>query len=100
MNVRPKISMLTEKEVRLVHEASLEILEKTGVLYENKKALDIMEANGQKVDRDRGVAWVTPDLVEGCLKTVPRTVVLASRDGKHDAVIDGEQLPHTTGGQA
>jgi len=29
MNARPKVSMLSEKQVRLVHEASLEILEKT-----------------------------------------------------------------------
>ena len=87
MNARPKVSMLSEKQVRLVHESSLEILEKTGVLYENKKALDYMEQNGQKVDRDKGVAWVKPDLVERCLKTVPRKFVLASRDGKNDAVI-------------
>jgi trimethylamine--corrinoid protein Co-methyltransferase len=100
MNARPKVSMLSEKQVRLVHEASLEILEKTGVLYENKKALDYMEQNGQKVDRDKGVAWVKPDLVERCLKTVPRKFVLASRDGKNDAVIDGEQMHHMTDGQA
>ncbi len=100
MNARPKVSMLSEKQVRLVHESSLEILEKTGVLYENKKALDYMEQNGQKVDRDKGVAWVKPDLVERCLKTVPRKFVLASRDGKNDAVIDGEQMHHMTDGQA
>src|SRR5881296_2604676 len=100
MNVRPKVTMLTEKDVRLVHEASLEILEKTGVLYENKTALDIMEANGQKVDRDRGVAWVKPDLVEKCIKSAPRHFVLASRNGKNDAVIDGVQMHHMTDGQA
>src|SRR2546428_14017076 len=100
MNARPKVSMLSEKQVRLVHDASLEILEKTGVLYENSKAIDIMEANGQKVDRERGVAWVKPELVERCLKTVPRKFVLASRDGRNDAVIDGEQMHHMTDGQA
>src|SRR6185295_5444739 len=100
MNVRPKVSMLSEKDVRLVHESSLEILEKIGVLYENKQALDIMEANGQRVDRDKGVAWLKPDLVERCMKTVPRKFVLASRDGKNDAVIDGEQMHHMTDGQA
>jgi len=52
------------------------------------------------VDRERGVAWVKPDLVERCLKTVPRKFVLASRDGRNDAVIDGEQMHHMTDGQA
>ncbi|HXH28057.1 MAG TPA: trimethylamine methyltransferase family protein [Candidatus Polarisedimenticolia bacterium] len=100
MNVRPKVTMLTEKEVKLIHEASLEILEKTGVLYDNKQALDILEANGQKIDRDRGVAYIKPDLVDRCIKSAPRKFTLASRNGKADAVIDGERMHHMTDGQA
>lgn len=100
MNVRPQVSMLTEKDVRLIHEASLEILERTGVLYDNRTALDVLEAHGQKVDRDRGVAWIDPGTVERCIKTAPRKFVLASRDGRNDAAIDGLQMHHMTDGQA
>ncbi len=100
MLVQPKVSMLTEKDVRLVHDASLEILERGGVLYENKAALDVLEAHGQKVDRSTGVAWIKPEMVEKCIKTAPRRFVLASRDGKNDAVIDGKQMHHMTDGQA
>src|SRR5262245_32058255 len=100
MNSRPRVGMLSEQDVRLVHEASLEILEKTGVLYENKAALDVLEAHGQKVDRARGVAWIKPDLVERCIQSAPRTFVLASRDGKNDAVIDGKKMQRMTDGQA
>jgi trimethylamine--corrinoid protein Co-methyltransferase len=100
MYVRPRITMLTEREVKMIHEASLEVLERTGVLYESKTALDVLEAHGQKVDRDAGVAWLKPDIVEKCIKTAPRRFTLASRDGRHDAVIDGEQLHHMTTGQA
>jgi len=100
MLTQPKVSMLTEKDVRLVHNASLEILERIGVLYENKAALDVLEAHGQKVDRSTGVAWIKPEMVEKCIKTAPRKFVLASRDGKNDAVIDGKQMHHMTDGQA
>jgi trimethylamine--corrinoid protein Co-methyltransferase len=100
MAARPKVSMLSPEEVRLIHESSLEILEHTGVLYENKTALDVLEANGQKVDRERGVAFIKPDLVERCIKSSPRHFVLASRDGKNDAVIDGKKMHHMTDGQA
>jgi trimethylamine--corrinoid protein Co-methyltransferase len=92
--------MLSPADVRLIHEASLEILEKTGVLYENKTALDVLEAHGQKVDRDRGIAWIKPDLVDRCIKTAPRRFMLASRDGKQDADIDGKKMHHMTDGQA
>jgi len=100
MLTQPKVSMLTEKDVRLVHNASLEILERIGVLYENKAALDVLEAHGQKVDRSTGVAWIKPEMVEKCIKTAPRKFALASRDGKNDAVIDGKQMHHMTDGQA
>ncbi|MFQ5876511.1 MAG: trimethylamine methyltransferase family protein [Acidobacteriota bacterium] len=100
MRLVPKTGMLTEREVRMIHEGSLEILEKTGVLYENRTALDILEAHGQKVDRDSGVAWIQPDLVERCVRTAPRRFTLASRDGRHDAVVDGQRMHHMTDGQA
>ncbi len=100
MNVRPKITMLTDKDVRAIHEASLQILERAGCLYDNKAALDILEAHGEKVDRATGVAYIRPQTVEKCIKTAPRHFVLASRDGKNDAVIDGVQMHHMTDGQA
>jgi trimethylamine--corrinoid protein Co-methyltransferase len=100
MPARPKVSMLSPDEVRLIHEASLEILERTGVLYENRTALDVLEAHGQKVDRDRGIAWIKPDLVQRCIDSAPRTFTLASRDGRNDAVLDGERMHHMTDGQA
>ncbi|HEU4401408.1 MAG TPA: trimethylamine methyltransferase family protein [Candidatus Polarisedimenticolia bacterium] len=100
MKLRPKVAMLTEKEVTLIHEASLEILERTGALYDNKAALDILEAHGEKVDRSTGVAWIRPQTIEKCIKSAPRKFVLASRDGRNDAVIDGEQMHHMTDGQA
>jgi len=100
MIVRPTVSMLTEREVKMIHDASLEILEKTGALYESKTALDILEAHGQKVNRDTGVAYIKPDLVEKCIKTAPRKFTLASRNGKNDAIVDGERMHHMTDGQA
>lgn len=54
--------MLSEREVQQIHDASLEIL----------------EANVQKVDRETGIAWMKPDLVEKCIKTAARRFTLAA----------------------
>jgi trimethylamine--corrinoid protein Co-methyltransferase len=99
MIVRPELRILGDDQVRKIHETSLRILETTGVCYESRTALDILEAHGQKIDRDRGVACIKPDLVERCIKSAPRRFTLASRDGKNDAVIDGVQMHHMTDGQ-
>ncbi len=95
----PRMSLFTDKEIDLIHDASLEVLEKTGILYESPTALDILEAHGQKVDRGAGVAWIKPDLVDRCIASAPRRFTLASLDGRHDAVIDGERMHHMTDGQ-
>lgn len=49
----PRFTMLSEREVQQIYDASLEIL----------------EANVQKVDREIGIAWMKPDLVEKCIKS-------------------------------
>ena len=100
MNLTPDLRILRDRDIQMIHEASLRILETTGICYESPMALDILEVHGQKVDRDRGVAFIKPDLVERCIRSAPRRFTLASRDGRSDAVIDGEQMHHMTDGQA
>ena len=41
---------LTPKQVERVHDASLEILEKVGMLVRNERAREIFAAHGAKVD--------------------------------------------------
>src|SRR5437867_12383073 len=96
----PEVRILSEDEVRLLHTRALDILEKVGIKYESKRALDLLAEHGQRVDHDKGLAWLSPDIVQKCLKSTPRVITLAGRDPKHDLKTAGQHLYVTTNGHA
>ncbi|MEL7567366.1 MAG: trimethylamine methyltransferase family protein [Dehalobacterium sp.] len=74
----PSFYMWTEDQLRKLHLASLEILERTGVRVYEKEALKLMKDAGAFVKGDlvKIPAW----LVEEAIKSAPERVVLADRN--------------------
>ncbi len=56
--------LLTESQVRRVHEASLELLEKVGVQVRNEKARDIFGKHGCRVDTRSHLVKIPRQVVE------------------------------------
>lgn len=55
------------EELQKIHEASLQILEKTGVWVDNDAVLDILEATDARVDREKRVVRFPSAMVQdGC----------------------------------
>ncbi len=95
----PQVKILSDEEVQLLHTRALDVLEKVGIKYESPAVLRLLEEHGQRVDYDKGIAWLKPETVEACIKTTPRTITLAGRVPEHDMVLDGTRLRVTTNGQ-
>lgn len=76
--------MLTEDELRAIHEASLEILEKTGIKYEEQDARDYYRAAGAEVDDETDIVKIPKWLTKACLASVPDSWVYCGRDKEHD----------------
>ena len=91
--------VLSRQEITCIHEHSLELLERVGIRYNCREALEILEDRGCRVDYGRGWASLPPDLVEWALQQAPRIVRLAGRDPKRDVVLDGRRSHHTTDSQ-
>ena len=90
----PKLSLeiLTPQEVLRLHTTTLDIIEKTGVRFPSKRALDIWEANGAQVDRNTSIVKVKGRIVEEALKLAPSKYELAARSPAQDLPLDGDHV--------
>jgi len=59
------------EDLQKIHEAALDILEKTGVLVASDTVLDHLQATDARVDRDRRVVRFPSDMVEDRLHNAP-----------------------------
>jgi len=91
-NPKLKLEILTPAEIRRIHEATLWIIEKVGVKFPSKRALDIWAAHGAEVDRERKIVKVKGDLIEEALKKCPPVYPLAARDPEQDLPLDGNHV--------
>jgi len=77
-------ALLSETERAFIHERTLWVLEHVGVSVPCARALDLLVDGGAVVDRETHLARLPQALVEHCLGTAPRRVLLAARDSSHD----------------
>ena len=71
---------MTDEQCRLIHSASLEILERTGVLLYYQPAVDLLKKAGCFVEENR--VRIPAHLVEWALRTAPSHIRLYDRSGK------------------
>jgi trimethylamine--corrinoid protein Co-methyltransferase len=85
---KPRISFLTQEEMGAIHNASLQVLEKTGIKVMSKSALDILKKAGAKVDYETNHAIIPRNAVEEALKMAPKTITYGARDPGHDFLLN------------
>ena len=96
-----RIQYLSDAEKQFVHEQTMRVLTEIGIAYNTPKAIDLLAAAGAEVDRETLRAKLPWELIESCLKTVPRRILLAGRDPRHDRYLDdNEPIVFTTDGTA
>jgi len=91
-NPRLSLNILSLEDVKCIHRATIKIIESVGVRFPSKKALDIWEASGAKVDRDTMIAKVPGHVIEDALKQVPPVYSLAARHPAQDLALDGNHV--------
>ena len=87
----PKISLnfLSSDDIQKLHNATLDILDTTGVKFPSTKALEIFAANGAKVDWNSMIVYLPGHVVEEFLAKAPPTYTLAALDPELDLPLDG-----------
>jgi len=91
----PTFRGLTDEQCRLIQNASLEILEHTGVLLDYKPAIDLLKKAGCVVDGNR--VRIPNHLVSWALGTAPNQIMIYDRFGKPAMPIGGRISTFGTG---
>lgn len=76
--------LLSESEKERIHQETIQILSRAGVLYHSDKALNLLERNGARVDREKRIAYIPEELIRQALETAPKGFVLGARNPVHD----------------
>jgi len=91
--VKHPLNILAEEEVKRIHYGALEVMERTGVVFHHKKALEILGDAGCDVDRKKEVVRFPNYLVEESLRKCPRRVLLKGMTPEYDIVV-GDPYVH------
>jgi len=93
------LSIFTEAELQDIHLATLEVLAQTGVFVEDAEALNVFEAAGCGVDRERRVVRIPGYIVEEAIQSAPSTITLAGRVPQRDFVLESNRVGFTNFGE-
>jgi len=90
---KPRVNFLSENEIEAIHNASLQVLEKTGIKVMSEIALDILKKGGAKVDYGTNRVILPRQLVEEALKMPPKTITYGARNPRYEFVLNKKE-PH------
>ena len=93
------LNMFTNDELYDIHLATLEVLEKTGVFFEDEEAREILHAGGAIVDSETKVVKFPPYLVEDAIRSAPAKVVLYGRRPEDDYLLENNRVGFTNFGE-
>jgi trimethylamine--corrinoid protein Co-methyltransferase len=93
---------LSPEQIEIVHEASLKILEKTGMTYEHRldDTVQLLEDNGAVIDRNKKNIRFPKDMIAEQVAKAPEKVVLCGQDPKNDLHLTQHRVHLGTGGAA
>jgi trimethylamine--corrinoid protein Co-methyltransferase len=93
---------LSPDQVKIIHNASLKILETIGITYESglDATLVMLEDAGATIDRNSARITLPRKLVTAQAAKAPEQVILYSRNGKNDLDLSRHQVHMGTGGAA
>lgn len=86
-----QIKLFTEEEKDLVHQRTMEILEKTGVQFKSRKAFQILKDAGCRTDDARQVVFFDEAMVMDAVDKAPASFVLGGRNPKYDFPLPAKQ---------
>lgn len=100
LNPNSRLKVLTDDQVDMIHEASLRILERTGIRYDSEDARKrLLNAGAAAHPTRKGVITFPRPMVEDAIRKISHRNIFPARNRRWDVEYDGEHLfPYAGGG--
>lgn len=89
-------TFLSPQSIEAIHNATLRIMNETGVVINHAGARDMLTANGARIEKNR--VLIPPELVEKCIASAGKKVSIRGRGGATKNLGDGNLYFHNLGG--
>jgi trimethylamine--corrinoid protein Co-methyltransferase len=93
-----RLRILQDAQLEILQAATLDILEGIGVHCPSKQALAIYAEHGARVDADRQIVKLPPEVVMEFMSHAPRFYTMGARDPGFDLQLDGTVMYVATDG--
>lgn len=84
---QPKLRMLTDDQIIVIHEKALSILENTGIYFQGAEALQVLKKNGADVDFNTKIVKFPSRMVTEAIEKAPSSFRLYNRGGEPVAAL-------------
>ncbi len=86
---KPKLQVINEDQIKQLHMATLEVLERTGIKLTHPKALELLAGAGARVEKDR--VRIPSWMVEDAIRKAPKRIVLGKRTGERTVILERDK---------
>lgn len=93
---QPRFHLLDEEQKQEIHLASLNILERTGIVVHEKEAVQLLRNAGCEVGKDQRVS-IPPTVVEEAIRSAPPRISIYDRKARPSMLLEGRKSYFGTG---
>jgi len=98
--LRPSVQLLEDSIIHRILDEAHQLLEDPGVRVHSNRALELLDGAGAQIDYQTRVVRISPDVVQRCLETVPRSFYLYDSTGKPVVHYGGDDIHFDPGSAA
>jgi len=86
---KPQLKVINDDQIKQIHAATLEVLERTGIKITHKPAVELLVKGGATVDGDR--VRIPGWMVDDAIRKSPNRVVLGKRTGERTVHLERDK---------
>ncbi len=92
-----QLKVISDAEIKQIHEATLDILENAGVKVHNERMLDFLSNSGLSVDKTNHLVKFSRSVVEDAISAIPSQFDVFNREGEFAFTL-GDGIPKIAAG--